>query len=244
MTRPLIYVEAHSGIPGARAAAVAAFVLAASFAVTAGATAAVRREPPPTASPASPQASAPLPDSALRGRPHARPAETDPRTLRARAALLRLAAARARAAHLSRVDTRVYLELVREAFEHRMDEDLDPEDIAADTGTTPRQASAALRRCRRLGLLDLSRLAARDPLTAAEAMNVPWLAGLGDSDRGVLRYLMKHPGTRSNPTTVAAAQTAVGAPPDTTQRARLAVLFERHPEICPALVPQDATNQR
>jgi hypothetical protein len=149
------------------------------------------------------------PDSLVQTERNLAPASVPPRTIAARATMMRLAAREARRARLAPLETRMYLGLVREAFEHTLDEDLEEEDLAQEFQTTPERAEKALAHIRRLGLLDLSRLAHSDPLTAAEAMQAPWLSTVSDSDLAVLRYLASHRGTAAYPTTIEAAQKAV-----------------------------------
>src|SRR5205814_6638748 len=122
-----------------------------------------------------------------------------------------------------------YLEIVREAFAHTLDEDVGPEEVAEEVGVTPHAAARALARIRALGLLDLSRLARSDPLTSAEAMSAPWLAGVGESDRAVLRYLLAHPGTPRHPTTGRTSQAAHGGDEDRAQPRRIEHLLRPHP---------------
>lgn len=111
----------------------------------------------------------------------------DPRVEAARARLILRATRNARVAGLTPPERAVYRELLREAFRHVMDEDMEPAEIARETGVTPAVAESALVRARRYHLLDLSALSAADPFSAAEAMDAPWVRAFDDSARAVLR---------------------------------------------------------
>ncbi len=151
-------------------------------------------------------------------------AAADSAVAAARAALLARAHAAADSAGLDSLAAHVYVEIVRESFTHTLDDELNAREIAQELRVPDDAVARALFAMRARGLGDLSVLAAGDPLTAAEAMDAPWVRALSASDRCVLRHALA-----ARVFDLEAAQRACRVPRDGAARVRLArvLLAER-----------------
>lgn len=143
-----------------------------------------------------------------------------PAVTAAREQLIRRATTRARAAGLTAAEREVLRDLLREAFSHILDEEMKPEEIAAESRVPVAVAESTLARARRFHLLDMTTLGAGDPLLVAEAMDVPWLRALSASDRAALRAFLA---PRTPPRLLRACVS------DDDQRARLAACVLARP---------------
>ncbi len=162
--------------------------------------------------------------------PHdaAPPAQADARVQAAREQLMRHATERARRAGLTAGERAVYRELLREAFRHVLDEDMDPAEIARETGASQAVVESTLARAGRHHLLDLSQLAGDEPFTAAEAMDVPWLRSLDDSSRAAMRVFFR---PAAHPPHLREVQQQLWQRSDDEQRVRIAARIVAIPRL-------------